>query len=36
MKLITTKKELVTIPGGGHNDLDASRLYHEHIDRILK
>ncbi|MBM4271696.1 MAG: alpha/beta hydrolase [Deltaproteobacteria bacterium] len=36
MKLITTKKELVAIPGGGHNDLDASRLYHEHIDRILK
>lgn len=36
LPLIKGEKELITVPGGGHNDLDTSRLYHEHIDRILR
>jgi fermentation-respiration switch protein FrsA (DUF1100 family) len=36
LKLIKTEKELITIPGGGHNDLGDFNLYQEQLDRILK
>jgi len=36
LKLIKTEKELITIPGGGHNDLSDFTLYREQLDRILK
>ena len=35
-KLIKAEKKLVTIPGGGHNDLSDFSLYHEQLDKILK
>jgi hypothetical protein len=34
--LIKTEKKLVTIPGGGHNNLSDFSLYHEQLDLILK
>jgi alpha-beta hydrolase superfamily lysophospholipase len=36
LELIRTEKVLVTITGGGHNDLSDSMFYQEQLDRILK
>jgi hypothetical protein len=36
IKLARTESRLITIPGGGHNNLDAFALYHEELERILK
>ncbi|HEX7535362.1 MAG TPA: alpha/beta fold hydrolase [Syntrophales bacterium] len=36
LKLIKTQSRLITIPGGGHNNLSDSPLYHEELKRILK
>ncbi len=35
-KLIKAEKKLVTVPGGGHNDLSDFNIYHEGLDGILK
>ncbi len=34
--ITSTKKEFITIPDGGHNDLVNFKEYTEAIDRILK
>jgi len=34
--LIKSEKKLVTIPGGGHNNLSGFSLYHEQLDLILR
>ena len=36
IKLIKTDGRLITIPGGGHNNLSDFPLYHEELERILK
>ncbi|MCG6534428.1 MAG: lysophospholipase [Syntrophales bacterium LBB04] len=36
LKLIKTEKKLITIPGGGHNDLSDFGLYHEQLEKILQ
>ncbi|HUH66736.1 MAG TPA: alpha/beta fold hydrolase [Syntrophales bacterium] len=36
IKLIKTEGRLITLPGGGHNNLDAFQQYHEELARILK
>jgi fermentation-respiration switch protein FrsA (DUF1100 family) len=36
LKLVKTQSRLVTIPGGGHNNLSDFPLYHEELERILK
>ena len=36
LKLIRTQSRLITIPGGGHNNLSDFPLYHEELERILK
>ncbi len=36
IKLARTESRLISIPGGGHNNLDAFALYHEELERILK
>ena len=36
LKLIRTQSRLITIPGGGHNNLGDFPLYHEELERILK
>jgi hypothetical protein len=36
LPLIKTEKKLVTIPGGGHNNLSDFPLYHEQLDLILR
>jgi len=36
LKLIKAEKKLITIPGGGHNDLSDFSLYHEQLEHILK
>lgn len=36
LKLIRAEKKLVTIPGGGHNDMSDFKLYQDELDRILK
>lgn len=36
LTLIKTEKKLVTIPGGGHNNLSDFSLYHEQMDLILR
>ena len=36
VKLIKTENRLITIPGGGHNNLDAFDIYHQELARILK
>jgi len=36
VKLIKTESRLTSIPGGGHNNLGDSSLYHEELERILK
>ena len=35
LKLIKTEKELIIIPGGGHNDLSDFTLYQEQLNHIL-
>ncbi|MGZ6249292.1 MAG: alpha/beta hydrolase [Syntrophales bacterium] len=35
-KLSRTESRLISIPGGGHNNLSDSPLYHEELARILK
>ncbi len=36
LKLMKTQSGLITIAGGGHNNLDTFPLYHEELERILK
>ena len=36
LKLTRTDSRLITIPGGGHNNLGDFPLYHEELERILK
>jgi pimeloyl-ACP methyl ester carboxylesterase len=36
LKLMRTQSRLITIPGGGHNNLSDLALYHEELERILK
>ncbi len=36
LKLIKTQSRLITIPGGGHNNLSDSPFYHEELERIFK
>jgi hypothetical protein len=36
LTLIKAEKKLVTIPGGGHNNLSDFTLYHEQMDLILR
>jgi hypothetical protein len=36
LNLLGTQSRLITIPGGGHNNLSDSLLYHDELERILK
>ena len=36
LTLIKTESRLISIPGGGHNNLGDYPLYHEELERILK
>jgi pimeloyl-ACP methyl ester carboxylesterase len=36
IKITRTESRLITIPGGGHNNLSDFPLYHEELERILK
>jgi len=35
LRLVRTQSRLITIPGGGHNNLSDFQLYHEELERIL-
>lgn len=36
VRLTRTQSRIITIPGGGHNNLDTFTLYHEELELILK
>jgi uncharacterized protein len=36
LKITRTQSRLITIPGGGHNNLGESAIYREELERILK